>query len=1085
MSVPRVLLTGASGFVGRQVIGPLLDLSYEVHAVGNTVTDPRARWYRADLLNQGSRRQLVTAVRPDALLHCAWVTQPGGYWTSPVNLDWVAASLDLGRLVVEHGARRMLMVGSCAEYDWRSLPARPRREDDLCRPASLYGAAKDSLHRLMTAFASQVGIGLVWGRLFHLYGPHEAPSRLVPGLLAALREGRRFETGPGDAARDFMHVADAGRALAHLLAADIKGSVNVASGEPTTIGTVAGLVARLAGRPDLMAADTRSNNEPRAMLANTTRLRASGFVPSIGLEDGLAGLWREGQGAALDPQRGDAPLNPLVKGFAQEGATLPSQPPQSPPPEQTPSSPVPRAMALGGVEGRSPRLTYDHAARLYRADRRDEARAAVQAVLAQQPDHAPALNLLGVLHRQRGDFVGARLCLERAAVLDPNSETAWINLGNVHLDMESADAAVEAYERGLAAAPGRTDTLRLLGNALSRAGRDAEAMTRLNEAAASGGLAALRDRARGHYMAGRVDRALADLDLALLERPDDVELRLIKAQMLRLSGHGKQAAVLMRELLAAAPQDADVHLSLADAFLSEERREQANEHYARAVALRPNDAQVEGKLCWSLLNSRHGSEADNIAEAAAIARRMVARGVLPPAAAHAVQSALLRVADLDTLAAFDALFPDKNVLLDYWVRRNVVGALHAQLGRVQTMQDRLTLMDCHRTWGQRYEVKPAPLRPHRTSPGQRIRVGFVSSDLRHHPVSYFALPIFDHYDHERFEFFAYSFHPGAPDGVQRRIAGKIAAFRRMPNMPERDIAQRIADDRLDILFELGGSTHLNRLEVMAHQPAPVQVSWLGYPHSSGLSRIQYILVDPYLKPPDRRLLLERPFEMPASWVSLGPLGFTDHPILPGLPEERAGRLTFGTMNNPYKYAPESIALWARVLLRVPGSRFLIVRPEAGGAMFRENIARAFAGHGVSAGRLDYVAVRGQHMAHYNDIDIALDTLPQTGGTTTCECLWMGVPTVSLVGPAFFERLSFSNLVNAGLGDLAVDTPDAYVDAAVALVADVERRRSLRLGLRETIRRSPLGDSRRWVRDFEALTIRTLEHTPVGADALSE
>ncbi|HEX4369454.1 MAG TPA: NAD-dependent epimerase/dehydratase family protein [Rhodopila sp.] len=1071
MNAPRVLLTGASGFVGRQVIGPLLERAYEVHAVGNTVTDPRARWYRADLLDQGARRQLVAAVRPDAVLHCAWVTRPGVYWTSPLNLDWVAASLDLARLAADQGARRMLMVGSCAEYDWRSLPARPWREDDLCRPGSLYGTAKDSLHRLMAAFAVQAEIGLVWARLFHLYGPYEAPSRLVPSLLGALREARRPEIGPGEAVRDFMHVADAGRALAHLLMSATSGAVNVASGQPIAVGALAGLAARSAGRPDLLAVSVRATAEPLAMLASTTKLRATGYMPSIALEDGLAALWSEkkGQGSALDPQKGDAPLNPFIEGVGGEGATARVATTASPPP---PSLAVPRAMALGGVEGRSPRLLspdYEAAARLFRADRRDEARAAAEAVLVRQPDHAPALNLLGVLHRQRGDFLRARGFLERAAALDPDSETAWINLGNVHLDMEATDAAADAYARGLAVAPERIDTLRLLGNALSRAGRDAEAMMRLDEAVAAGVPGAVRDRARAHYTAGRVDAALADL-----ERLDDVEARLIKAQMLRLSGHAGPAAALLRELLAQAPENADVHLSLADALLAEEHREAANEHYARAVALRPDDTNAEGKLCWSLLNSRYGSEADHIAEAAAIARRIVARGVPHPSSAHAVQSALLRVADLETLAAFDALFPDRRVLLDYWVRRNVVGALHAQLGRVQTMQDRLTLIDCHREWGDRYEAKPVPLRTVRPPPGPRIRVGFVSSDLRHHPVSYFALPIFDHYDRDRFEVFAYSFNPGAPDAVQRRIAGKIAEFRRMPNLPEQDIARRIADDRLDILFELGGSTHLNRLEVMAHQPAPVQVSWLGYPHSSGLSRIGYILVDPYLKPPDPRLLLERPFEMPASWVSLGPLGFTDHPILPGLPEERAGRLTFGTMNNPYKYAPDSIALWARVLHRVPGSRFLMVRPEAGVALFRDNMARAFARHGIASDRLAYAAVRGQHMAHYNDIDIALDTLPQTGGTTTCECLWMGVPTVSLVGPAFFERLSFSNLANAGLRDLAVDTPDAYVDTAVALAADVERRRALRAGLRATIRQSPLGDARQWVRDFEALTLRTLD-----------
>jgi protein O-GlcNAc transferase len=1033
-----VLLTGASGFVGRQVIGPLLDLSYEVHALGNTVTDARARWYRADLLDQTARRQLVAAVRPQALLHCAWETRHGLYWTSPANLDWVAASLDLARVAAAQGTRRMLMVGSCAEYDWRTPPARPWREDDPCHPATLFGTAKDALHRLVAAFAGEAGLEFVWARLFYLYGPHERPARLVPSVLAALLTGQRAETGPANRLRDFMHVADAGRALAHLLACDARGAVNVASGQPVTIGALVAHLARLAGRPDLLALGARRTSEPSAIAADTTRLHATGFMPAIALEDGLAALWT-----------------------AAGGVTPP---------------------AAHGVTRPAPPHDYEDAARLFRADRPNEALAAVEAVLARQPDHPAALNLQGVLYRQRGEFARALPCLERAASLDPDNETAWVNLGNVHLDMEDADAAVDAYARALTAAPARTDTLRLLGNALARAGRDAEAITRLDQAmaAAPTSVATLRDRARAHYMAGRVDAALADLDTALDTRPDDVELLLVKAQMLRLSGHAKQGGVLLRDLLTRAPDNADVHLALGDALLAEERRAQANEHYRRAVALRPDDQQAQGKLCWSLLNSRHGDEAAHIAEAVAIARTMVGRGSLHPASTHAVQSALLRVADLDALAAFDALFPDRRALLDYWVRRNVVGALHAQLGRVRTMQDRLDLVEFHRRWGERYEAKPQPLVTHHRPPGPRIRVGIVSSDLRHHPVSYFALPIFDHYDRDRFELFAYSFNPGAPDEVQRSIASQVAEFRRMPNLPEQDIARRIADDRLDILFELGGSTHLNRLEVMAHQPAAVQVSWLGYPHSSGLSRIGYILVDPYLKPPDPRLLLERPFEMPSSWVSIGRLSFTDHPILPELPEQRAGRLTFGTMNNPYKYSPEAIALWARVLHLVPRSRFLMVRPEAGVATFREAMARAFARHGIAADRLTYAAIRGKHMARYNDIDIALDTLPQTGGTTTCESLWMGVPTVSLVGPAFFERLSFSNLTNAGLRDLAVDTPEAYVSAAVALAGDVERRRSLRRELREMIRRSPLGDARGWVRDFEALTVRTLECTTEDA-----
>jgi protein O-GlcNAc transferase len=161
-----------------------------------------------------------------------------------------------------------------------------------------------------------------------------------------------------------------------------------------------------------------------------------------------------------------------------------------------------------------------------------------------------------------------------------------------------------------------------------------------------------------------------------------------------------------------------------------------------------------------------------------------------------------------------------------------------------------------------------------------------------------------------------------------------------------------------------------------------------------------------------------------------------------------------------------IALWAAAMLQVPDSRFLFVRPEGGTAIFRDNLARAFARHGIGADRLEYLPIRGQHLQHYNRIDICLDTAPHTGGTTTCETIWMGVPTVTLVGPAFFERLSYSNLSNAGLGDLCTFTADDYVRAAVGLAQDRDRRRALRHGLRDQIRHHPLGQGDRFVAHFQ-------------------
>jgi predicted O-linked N-acetylglucosamine transferase (SPINDLY family) len=408
-------------------------------------------------------------------------------------------------------------------------------------------------------------------------------------------------------------------------------------------------------------------------------------------------------------------------------------------------------------------------------------------------------------------------------------------------------------------------------------------------------------------------------------------------------------------------------------------------------------------------------------------------------------------------------------LLAYWAAAGKVGALHSQLGRVKTDADRHDLVRYHRAWGDQviararaHTLKRVP----RTAPRTKIRIGLMSSDLRDHPVTYFVQPLIERYDRTRFELYCYSFFPGQADRIQEHLASRVDRFRLMPGAADLQIAQQIADDDLDILFELGGSTHLNRLEVMAYRPAPVQVSWLGYPHSCGLTTIDYILCDPYIKPDDPALLIEKPFEVPESWVALGSVGFHDVPIEPGVPEDRSGRITFGTLNNPYKYTPEMIGTWARVMAQVPDSRFVFVRPEGGTEIFRRNLARHFARHGIAAERLEFVPIRGKHMPHYNKIDIALDTAPHTGGTTTCETLWMGVPTVTLVGPAFFERLSYSNLSNAGLGDLCTFSPDDYVKVAVALAADKPRRLALRHGLRAQIRNQPLGMNDRWVANFQ-------------------
>jgi protein O-GlcNAc transferase len=708
------------------------------------------------------------------------------------------------------------------------------------------------------------------------------------------------------------------------------------------------------------------------------------------------------------------------------------------------------------------------------------AQAEAEALLSQAPKDWRVVNALGVALKRQGRLADAIAAFEKAAKLNRKVHSPWINLGNVHRDRREHDRAVEAYRKALQLAPKEADTIRLLGATLCEASKTDEGLAHLGRAIMldARNPESFHDRAIALYNAGRIPEAARDVERALALRPGSLGYLRLRGAVERRLGRLQDSRQTYELILRQQPDDVrtlQLYASLCSLSLGDHKT--ANQALRRALELRPKDVRLAAQLCRVLMESRYDDEGKFIDEAHAIAAPLVDAATPPVECVDDLQGAFLRTADFRHA---EKLGP-REKLYDYWIKTDNIGALHNQLGRVRTLADRYTLVDYHRAWGRTVSarVRALPPRPARPSGGRKLRIGLMSSDLRNHPVSYFALPIIEHYDRASVEIYCYSFYPLPPDAVQAHIAKNVAEFRLMADLGNQDVAERMAADALDILVELGGTTRYNRLQIMAHRPAPVQVSWLGYPHSAGLAEIDYILVDPYLKPQDSKLLMERPFLMPESWVCLGRLGFHDEiRIEPGIPEERAGHITFGTANNPYKLSEDLMALWARVMTQVPESRFLFIRPEGGSAAFRRNIGEAFERHGVAADRLEFAAVRGAHMPHYNRIDVALDTAPHTGGTTTCESLWMGVPTVTLVGPAFFERLSFSNLTNAGLGDLCARTPDQYVEIAVRLAADRERRRELRQGMRARIRAHPLGQTERWVRNFEAVARQAALAGPV-------
>lgn len=357
----------------------------------------------------------------------------------------------------------------------------------------------------------------------------------------------------------------------------------------------------------------------------------------------------------------------------------------------------------------------------------------------------------------------------------------------------------------------------------------------------------------------------------------------------------------------------------------------------------------------------------------------------------------------------------------------------------------------------------------------KIRIGYLSPDFRAHAVNNFFRGIINAHDRDCFEIFLYS--SVAPDSCDETTEQyrQVADCHVDANvLNDEELAQRIHDDGIQILVDLAGFTFRSRIAVMAYQPAPVQVSYIGYPYTSGLREIDYFLSSEHLDGPrNRHFFTEAQLHLPDSPFTFDSL--TVQPIEPVPPFERNGRITFGTLNNPYKYSPRLVGVWSGILRRVTGSRLVINHPSCNFIPTRQSLLDAFAAQGIAADRIDIVWEKHpkvSHLHYYNDIDISLDTFPLTGGTTTVDVIWMGVPTVTLVGDVYYQRLSYSFLMNTGVdvSDLCAFSEAEYADKAVALAGNPERMRELRARLPQTLKRSVLRDSIRLTRNLEAALV---------------
>jgi nucleoside-diphosphate-sugar epimerase len=314
----RVLVTGAGGFIGRWSVPALLGLGYEVHAVlsGRTGRDTPeqlrgARIHVGDLLEESCIEELMRAVRPTHLLHFAWIATPGLYWNSPDNFRWMSASVQLLRAFHSHGGERVMMAGSCAEYDWSRVEICEELSSPLADgsavPPSPYAQCKIALQTALADFGRQEHLSTAWGRIFFQFGPHEHPDRLVPSVICHLLLNQEAPCSHGRQIRSFLHVADVGAAFAAALDSELQGAVNIGSGERITLADLVHRIGRQIGRPELLRLGARpaAPNEPSLLVPETHRLRDEvRWRPRFTLDEGLSdtiGWWRgrlQGTGAA-------------------------------------------------------------------------------------------------------------------------------------------------------------------------------------------------------------------------------------------------------------------------------------------------------------------------------------------------------------------------------------------------------------------------------------------------------------------------------------------------------------------------------------------------------------------------------------------------------------------------------------------------------------------------------------------------------------------------------------------------------------------------------------------------------------------
>lgn len=673
----------------------------------------------------------------------------------------------------------------------------------------------------------------------------------------------------------------------------------------------------------------------------------------------------------------------------------------------------------------SPAVKLQEAMNLHRAGNLSAAEHIYKKILATNPKHGDVLNLLGTISIQTKNYEQALNRLSKAVQLYPDRPDYHSNLGTAHKELHNYTAASAAFKRAIAIQPDHVESLYNLAGVLLHLGLLDDAVFYYNQlliyrprmTEALEGLGYVRK------LQGKYSHAIECYEKSIQINEHNFAAYCAIGDILQTQKKFEESLLSYQQAIERAPTEGLPHNNMGNSLSKLGRYHEALNSYQKSIALSPDIQEAYINLAWTY------REYGMLPESFKCFEKLKERMPL----SHQSQSDFLFSLNYDPSISKAALH---HYAQEWW-----------QLFGSKAVQ---------------YHHSPSK------DMSGKLKIGFISPDFSSHPVGFFLLPLLRELDRSKFEIWCYAeMAEHLSDATTEKIKQHVDKWQITSSMSDAQAAAKIYSDKIDILIDLAGHTANNRLMVLAHKPAPVQINWLGYVCTTGLETIDYRLTDAIADPPDDTpYCTEKLIRLPHGFFCYSsPEKYSEIPVLPA---SINNYVTFGSFNNLPKITPEVIDTWSQILDKTPQSRLLFTSSQFVDTTVQKKYLELFQRCGVDPARIRFsrnVSLQ-EYFSLLSSVDIGLDPFPHNGHTITCDTLWMGVPVITLRGDRYASRMGSSILTLLGLQELIGETPDEYIAKAVSLANDTDRLNNLRHNLRARIIQCDYGNTKQFARDFE-------------------